>query len=412
MNYLDVYFSRINHLGETTAERIKNGGKRSFEKWLAESPHTVRNLSVERGIYFDGVILTSKDKEYEKIMFLEVALDIPIKVGDIMNWTLDDGSIEKWILIQEEKKVNGTHRQFWIVRCNYFIKWIDSQGHLQASWAYFVSSLDSKIKGNFRTWNSLITPQPNKYAELLMPRYLIDRATNFIVEDESWTVVEYDYSSVPGIIYLSLTESKVNTIYDDLENDIADLDKLAIYSLSVPEVTQKFIIGESIKLTFTLMKNGIPSDEEVEFISTDKKIAKMINNELKAIAEGTVDIIVQLKQYPVIQKTITIEVGKEKNEFSAYIEGPSSIKLAYDGEYYFISTPSLKDIEKTQVVFSISDNKYAKIVGLVKKAKTGEIGCKVKANEKNLLTYQNPVVLTATYLDKQYTKEISIIPLW
>ena len=36
MNYLDVYFSRINHMGETTAERIRNGGIRSFEKWLAE----------------------------------------------------------------------------------------------------------------------------------------------------------------------------------------------------------------------------------------------------------------------------------------------------------------------------------------------------------------------------------------
>jgi hypothetical protein len=229
MNYLDVYFSRINHLGETTSERIRNAGIHSFEKWLAESPHTIRNLSVERGIYFDGIILTSKDKEYEKIMFLEVANDIPIKVGDIMNWTLDDGTIEKWILIQEEKKVNGTFKSFWIIRCNYLMKWIDSNGHLNQSWGYFVSSLDSKIKGNFRTWNNLITPQPNKYAELLMPRYPIDRATNFIVEEESWTVEEYDHTSVPGVIYLSLTESKINTIYDDVKNNIADLDKLAQY---------------------------------------------------------------------------------------------------------------------------------------------------------------------------------------
>jgi len=78
MNYLDVYFSRLNHLGETTAERIRNGGIRSFEKWMAESPHTVRDLSVERGLYFDGIILTSKDKEYQKIMFLNVANDVPI----------------------------------------------------------------------------------------------------------------------------------------------------------------------------------------------------------------------------------------------------------------------------------------------------------------------------------------------
>jgi len=399
MNYLDVYFSRINHLGETTAERIRNGGKRSFEKWLAESSHTLRNLSVERGIYFDGIILTSKDKEYEKIMFLEVALDIPIKVGDIMNWTLDDGSIEKWILIQEEKKVNGTFRSFWIVRCNYFMKWIDGEGHLQSSWAYFVSSLDSKIKGNFRTWNNLITPQPNKYAELLMPRYSIDRATNFIVEDESWTVVEYDYSSVPGVIYLSLTETKVNAIYDDTVNDIADLDKLAVYDISIPEITQKFKVNDIIDLTFTLMKNGVPSNEEVEFISSDKKIAKMIDNKLTAISKGNVDIIIQLKQHPTIKKIISIEIGDEENEFSAYIEGNDNLRLDRKGIYILKGTEEISD----KVVFTINDTTLARIV------KTINNSCEIQANSKNKL---GKVVLSATYQDAIYTKEISIIPLW
>ena len=310
MNYLDVYFSRINHLGETTAERIRNGGIRSFEKWLNESPHTMRNLSVERGIYFDGIILTSKDKEYEKIMFLEVANDIPLLIGDIMNWTLDDGTIEKWILIQEEKKVNGTFRSFWIIRCNYLMKWIDAQGHLQQSWAYFVSSLDSKIKGNFRTWNSLITPQPNKYAEILMPRYPIDRATNFIVEKESWTVVEYDHTSVPGVIYLSLTEGKVNPFYDDLENNIADKDKLANYQLDMPELTQIFHLGDHIKPIFTLTKNGKPCNEEVELISEDKKIVRLIDDELIAVGKGEVTLIARLKNYSSIQKSIVIKVGE------------------------------------------------------------------------------------------------------
>jgi hypothetical protein len=99
MSYLDVYFSRINHMGETTAERIRSGGIRSFEKWMAESPHTITTLSVERGLFFSGIILTNKDKEHEKIMFLNVANDIPLQVGDIMNWTIDDGSTEKWILV-------------------------------------------------------------------------------------------------------------------------------------------------------------------------------------------------------------------------------------------------------------------------------------------------------------------------
>lgn len=78
MTYLDTYFSRVNHLGNTTSERIVNSGIRSFEKWMNESPHTIRNLSVERGLHFNGIILTDKDKSYQKIMYLNVANNISI----------------------------------------------------------------------------------------------------------------------------------------------------------------------------------------------------------------------------------------------------------------------------------------------------------------------------------------------
>lgn len=67
-----------------------------------------------------------------------------------------------------------------------------------------------------------------------MPRYEIDRATNFIVEDESWSVIEYDHTSVPGVVYLSLTEGKINSIYDDLNNKVADTDRLAKYGILAP----------------------------------------------------------------------------------------------------------------------------------------------------------------------------------
>ena len=56
MNYLDVYHQRVNHLGETPVEVAYNSNIRSFERWLAGSPFTVENLSVERGLYFSGII--------------------------------------------------------------------------------------------------------------------------------------------------------------------------------------------------------------------------------------------------------------------------------------------------------------------------------------------------------------------
>ena len=398
MNYLDVFFSRINHLGNTTAERIRNGGIRSFEKWMAESPHTVLNLSVERGLYFNGIILTSKDKEYEKIMFLNVANDISIQIGDIMNWTLDDGTIEKWLLIQEEKKVNGTYRTFWIVRCNYLMKWIDKQGHLQQSWSYFVSSLSDKIKGNFRTWNSLITPQPNKYAELLMPRYPIERSTNFIVENESWNTVEYDHTSVPGLIYVSLTENKINSIYDDTDNNIADLDKLAKYDLLLPDTQQNFSVGDEINIAFTLVKNGTPCDEEVKLIPSDKKFIQIINGTLIASKEGVTNVLVQLKNHPEIQKTISINITSIPSEFSAYIEGSDTIRLDRKNTYYLQGTENINE----EVVFEVNSS-LASIIEIENNK------CVIQANNKNKL---GNIVLTATYRGKSYEKTIRIIPLW
>ena len=411
MDYLNVYFSRLNHLGETTAERIRNSGIRSFEKWKNQSPHTVRQLSVERGIFFDGIILTNKDKEYQKIMFLNVDNNTPLIIGDIMNWTCDDGTEEKWILFQEQKKVNGTYRTFLIIRCNYLLKWIDGNGHLQTSWAYLVSSLDSKIKGNFRTWSNLITPQPNKYAEILMPRYPIDRATNFIVEKESWTVVQYDHTSVPGVIYLSLTEGKINSIYDNVDEGIADTDKLAIYKLSAPTETQNFSLGEKIAPTFTLTKNGVPrTDIKYTLISHDKGIAKYNDeNELIAVGAGETTLTVQLTDYPSISTDITIIVNSEEKVIDAYIEGVQRIRLDRISYYTLKSTTDLPAGAK--VNYSINNNLVTIEKFTQKDAEkyNADITCKIHANDKNLL---GSCILTADYDGHTYTKTINIVPLW
>ena len=194
--------------------------------------------------------------------------------------------------------MHETYQTFQIIKCNYNLKWIDEEGYLHQSWAYAVSSVDSKIKGNYRTWNNLITPQPNKYAEILMPRYPIDRATNFIIEDESWQVIEYDHTSVPGTIYLSLTENKINLIYDDTENNIADLDKLAKYSLLLPGKTQVFSVGSEINPVFTLIKNGKPHSEEYNLLPADVQYTRIIDGVLTATASGETQILVQLKNYP------------------------------------------------------------------------------------------------------------------
>ena len=157
-NYLDVYFSRVTHYGDNVAEVAQNAGAISFNKWLSESPNAV-DLRVEDSFHFKGIILANKQDENKLTKQLCVANNVPLKIGHVVVW--DD---ERWITYQKERKVRETYQTFFMVRCNYIIKWINDLGHLQKSWCHFVSSLDSKIKENFRSWNSLglLTTYPVK----------------------------------------------------------------------------------------------------------------------------------------------------------------------------------------------------------------------------------------------------------
>ncbi len=429
MNYLDVYYSRLNHTGETTGERIRNGGIRSFERWMDESPFTVRSLSVERGLYFSGIIQTNKDKDYQKIMFLYVALDIPIKVGDVMNWQVEDGTIEKWLILSKEKKTNPTYQTFSIIKCNYLIKWINAKGYLRQSWSYVLSSTDDKVKGNFRTWHNLITPQPNKYAEIIMPRpvdensqviHTVDRGTNFIIEDEGWKMVEADFTSVEGIIYMSLTESKVNFQYDDLNVDIADIDKLLF-----PTLDPIYNVGEEIIPHFT---EQTLNEWEVVLVPPEKKDGEPVyvdfdeqTGKLKALLPGKVVIKMRLKNYDAedprkaVTKEFEITINESVSDAPLYICGPTKLRLDRQEGYYLLEEGMEEKQENALAITSmvIQEDPSAKkppsdYGTLTKNLENNKIYI-LHANNKNKL---GKLVLVAKYNGIEYTKTVEIIPLW
>ena len=401
MNYLDVYFSRVNYFGETQAERIYNSGIVAFEKWMAQSPFTVTDLSVERGLYFSGIIQTNKDKEEKKIMYLYVALDIPIKVGDILTWRQDNGVIEKWLLLQKEHKVHETYQTFQIIKCNYKLKWIDANGYLHRQWAYAVSSVDSKVKGNFRMWHSLISPQPNKYAEIIMPRPKLEgtdveelmRGINFIINDEGWVVIECDWTSVEGIVYMSLTESKVNYQYDDTKVEVADLDRLKFPILQPLYTVGDYIVPEFEAQTWNEWEvELVPSN--TDFVSLDEA-----SGHWRAIAPGKVTFTMKLRNNNAVTHEFEVLINEPNVEFSAYIEGDDDIKLDRQKPYKLTGTTEILG----EVTYSLEPTVLATIVSI----KDNE--CIIRANAKNKL---GDIILNAEYEGVTYTKTIKIAPLW
>lgn len=400
MSYSDnTYFRRVNYYGKTVADVATDMGIRSFQRWLAQSPNVPKNdLTVQgrKNYFFRGIILQNKDKEHKKIMQLCVSLDTQVKVGDIINW--DD---EKWILYRKERKARQTFQSFYMIRCNYLLKWVDGQGHLQQTWCHFTSSLDSKIKENFRTWNSLISPQVNKYAEIIMPYHDFLRHTRFIIDDQGWILVEIDKSSVKGITYLSLSEQKVNMINDSLEEDIADLDKMAQYTIDYSNDTKVYNIWQEIQPTFTIMKNGTPIQAKVVYSFDDKQLLQWKdkqNNIIETKGFGSTYVIATLANEPYTSFKIPIQIGGTLNN-PIYIQGNDTIRLDRTSTYQLVSDDQLT---KT-ATFSISNENLATIIS------SDKTSCVIKANANNKL---GSVLLSITYNNKIYSKQINIISLW
>ena len=440
VNYLDVYFSRVNHFGETPAERIKNSGIVAFEKWMAQSPFTVTDLSVERGYYFSGIIETSKDRAEQKIMYLYVANDIPIVVGDILTWRQDNGAIEKWLLLQQIHKVHAQYQTFQIIKCNYELKWIDANGYLKKSWAYAVSSVDSKVKDNFRMWHSLISPQPNKFAEIIMPRPQLEgidedqlmRGITFIIENEGWRVVECDWTSVEGIAYMSLTEAKVNYNYDDRLIDVAETDRYKF-----PELPTLFKVGDTIVPQF---EAGTLNQWEIELRPSDFSLVNEEQelpgekekwySELHSAVAGQCIITIRLKNRPAVTKQVEITISESNVEHVYYLDGADEMRLDRYSIYQLIDDTdhALMPLESDEtIVFTVTNITDEKIpMATLTKVYDNNDVTKVilqkqvlHANAKNkigevLLTAEHRKVIDAEHYNviATYTKTVKIIPLW
>lgn len=459
MNYLDVYFSRVNYFGDNTTDRINNSGIVAFEKWLAQSPFTVRHLSVERGLYFSGIIETSKDREEKKIMYLYVANDIPIRVGDILTWKQDDGTVEKWLLLQKIHKVHPTYQTYQIIKCNYQIKWIDFDGKLRKQWAYAVSSVDSKIKSNFRMWHSLVSPQPNKFAEVIMPRPIFEsgkedldrlmRGITFIIENEGWTVIECDWTSVEGIAYMSLTESKVNYLYDDRVVDVAELDRFKF-----PALQSSYMVGETISPTFS--EDTYQVWDIVMTVIDGAEHITWEDDELKAYSAGQIKVKMQLKNTAekepnkAVEEVFEITIYNTSDNFKGYIFGADEIRLGRENCYYIagetgtvldsgtvsmiikdappgnnppaIQPPqddSSPDQQKTQPDPKWPTLRQAEIVWVLdKEDPTKKIPKAYKYMlETTAQTNFGDIVLEAVYDNDEgkietYTKTVKVVPLW
>ena len=386
MNYLETYKKRASHLGTTPQERAFNSGILEFRRYLKYNQHTVRGLVREKdNTIFDGVVLTDKEDENRVSQILEVELGVPLEKGDLVLWNK-----EPWLIYRSTTSSYQPHQKFYMVKCNYYINWVDN-GELKGSWVYLLGSKDSKIKDNFRTWHNVITPQPNKFINLILPHTIMPINTEIMVLDEVWYLVDYDQNSVPGVVFMSFTETNLNLQRDDPVNKIANVDQLANWKVVMAK-SQVVRPKQPVPIQYHILKNGVKvePDESITIHYSGNLYKKQGIIYTTSSGRGYIEVT-----YKGVTEKQEINISEEA-AISPILVGNEKLRVGEQAEYVLENT--------TEVVkFAVSDETLVKI-----KRKAFN-SCVVCANEENRT---GSVTLKARIGEDFFEKDIVIIPLW
>ena len=155
-----------------------------------------------------------------------------------------------------------------------------------------------------------------------MPHKLMALGTEIMVMDEVWYLVDYDQASVPGIIYMSFTETNLNKQRDSVEEGIANIDKLADWDISMLK-NRVVTAGEVFEVGYTVSTNGIAQEVEPT-VSVSGHLTLLEDGRIQAGNTGSGVIEVS---YNGVTSKQSVTVGKTAAAKMVFI-GDEKIRIA------------------------------------------------------------------------------------
>lgn len=401
-DYYKVFQERCKNHGKSFKSLVQSQAALDFQRFLVSSPNAIDvTVNDEEEKIRVATILNKEKNDTDVRRFFLANKEDGLKIGDFIYW---DDTV--WILLKKEKDTIDAYDKFEGLECRHNIKWIDKFGVLQSTPCYLVAQTDEKVKANFRTWNNMITPQPNKYLEIITSRKNIELSQRFLIDETAWSVVETDYISVKGIIYLSLTEDKKDLYEDDIDNDIADIVDLNKFQLKLEETEITLGIDETYQLSGKTYLNGnlYSSDIIVEILEGEENISIDENLKITGIKEGNTKLRISMEENNEISQELNVTIQESAPANVVYnLKGDASIKWGRTKVYQFVRIVN-GIFEPVKAEFSIEDKDR-----LIKNYEINETSITITANEDNRV---GEFYINCTFGEETVRKEIKVTSLW
>ena len=402
-DYYLVFQERCRNHGKTFKETVQKQARHDFKYFLQSSPNAIEvKLNSEDSNPIRVATIVSKENETLAKRYFLCDIKDEVKIGDFLYW---NDSI--WLMLKKERDTIEAYDKFEGIECRHHIQWIDNYGILREIPCYLVAQTDEKIKANFRTWNNMVTPQPNKFLEIVTSRNNIQLGQKFLIDETAWFVVESDYISVKNIIYLSLTEDKKDLYTDDLENNIANIVDLNKFELRIKDDNIDLGINEEYKITGEIYLNGNKYSDKilVEIIEGEDLISINENFKLTALSEGNVKLRICMEENNEIFQEMTINIVETAQDIITYqLLGDESIK--WGRTKILQAVKNVNGIaEPTKAIFEIKDEK-----DLLSSYNINNSSVDITANSENRT---GKITVLCTFEDNSIVeKNIAVVSLW
>lgn len=401
-DYYKVFQDRCSNHGRSFKSLVQSQAAIDFKRFLISSPDSIDVIVNNIGNPIRVATILSKEKNDTIVRrFFLADKEENLKIGDFLYW---EDTI--WILLKKEKDTINAYDKFEGLECRHSVKWIDKFGVLKEVPCYLVAQTDEKVKANFRTWNNMITPQPNKYLEIITSRQNIELAKRFLIDETAWSVVESDYISVKGVLYLSLTEDKRDLYQDDIEENIADVVDLNKFQLVVENkeinlgIDEEYLLSGKIYLNGNLYSNNIIVEilDGEEFISIDDEL------KISGISEGSTRIRISMEENNEISQEVIINVMETAPDTINYsLSGDEKIKWGRTKVYQSIKVVNGVS-EPVKATFSIEDKNK-----VVKNYEINDTSITITANTDNKV---GDFDIKCNINGQELVKKVSVTSLW
>lgn len=401
-DYYKVFQDRCSNHGRSFKSLVQSQAAIDFKRFLTSSPDSIDVIVNNLGNPIRVATILSKEKNDTVVRrFFLADKEENLKIGDFLYW---EDTI--WILLKKEKDTINAYDKFEGLECRHNIKWIDKFGVLKEVPCYLVAQTDEKVKANFRTWNNMITPQPNKYLEIITSRQNIELAKRFLIDETAWSVVESDYISVKGVLYLSLTEDKRDLYQDDINENIADIVDLNKFQLVVENkeinlgIDEEYLLSGKIYLNGNLYSNNIIVEilEGAEFISIDDEL------KISGVSEGSAKVRISMEENNEISQEVIINIIENAPDTINYnLTGDEKIKWGRTKVYQAIKVINGVS-EPVKATFSIEDKNK-----VVKNYEINDTSITITANTDNKV---GDFDIKCNINGQELVKKVSVTSLW